>query len=93
MGTSDMPDTAAAAAPKVAPESAALRASPLPLTRLNCRMLAVGADALAAAVLGGTGRRCRPSWPAIVIGQVAPQARPEASRFGPMPQALLIPVL
>jgi len=35
----------------------ALRASPRPFTRLNRRMLAVGAGALAAAVLGGTLRR------------------------------------
>lgn len=54
MGTSDMPDAAPAAAPKVAPESVALRASPRPVTRLNRRMLAVGAGTLAAAVLGGT---------------------------------------
>ena len=49
-----MPDTAPAAGPKVAPESVALRASPRPVTRLNRRMLAVGAGTLAAAVLGGT---------------------------------------
>ncbi len=54
MGTSDMPDAAPAAASKVAPESVALRASPRPVTRLNRRMLAVGAGTLAAAVLGGT---------------------------------------
>ncbi|MGH7461332.1 MAG: TrbI/VirB10 family protein [Longimicrobiales bacterium] len=42
------------AATKVAPESVALRASPRPVTRLNRRMLAVIAGALAAAVLGGT---------------------------------------
>lgn len=54
MGTSDMPDATPAAAPKVAPESVALRASPRPVTRLNRRMLAVGAGTLAAAVLGGT---------------------------------------
>jgi type IV secretory pathway VirB10-like protein len=54
MGTSDKPDAAPAAAPKVAPDSVALRASPRPVTRLNRRMLAVGAGALAAAVLGGT---------------------------------------
>lgn len=54
MGTSDMPDAAPAAAPKVAPESVALRASPRPVTRLNRRMLAVDAGTLAAAVLGGT---------------------------------------
>lgn len=54
MGTSDMPDAARAAAQKVAPESVALRASPRPVTRLNRRMLAVGAGTLAAAVLGGT---------------------------------------
>lgn len=54
MGTTDMPDTAPAAAPKVAPDSVALRASPRPVTRLNRRMLALGAGALAAAVLGGT---------------------------------------
>lgn len=54
MGTPDMPDTASTAAAKVAPESVALRASPRPVTRLNRRMLALGAGALAAAVLGGT---------------------------------------
>ena len=54
MGTSDTPDAARAAAPKVAPESVALRDSPRPVTRLNRRMLAVCAGALAAAVLGGT---------------------------------------
>lgn len=59
MGASDTPDmparpdTAPAAAPKVDPESVALRASPRPVTRLNRRMLAVGAGTLAAAVLGG----------------------------------------
>lgn len=54
MGTTDMPDTAPAAAPKVAPDTVALRASPRAVTRLNRRVLAVGAGALAAAVLGGT---------------------------------------
>ena len=48
------PDVAPAAAPKVDPESVALRASPRPVTRLNRRVLAVGVGALAAAVLGGT---------------------------------------
>ena len=51
---STSPDTAPAAAPKVDPESVALRASPRPVTRLNRRVLAVIAGALAAAVLGGT---------------------------------------
>ena len=51
---STSPDVAPAAAPKVDPESVALRASPRPVTRLNRRMLAVGAGTLAAAVLGGT---------------------------------------
>ena len=51
---STSPDVAPAAAPKVDPESVALRASPRPVTRLNRRVLAVGAGALAAAVLGGT---------------------------------------
>ncbi|MBP6895713.1 MAG: TrbI/VirB10 family protein [Pseudacidovorax sp.] len=41
-------------APKVAPESVALRARPRPVTRLNRRMLAVLAGSLAAAVLGAT---------------------------------------
>jgi type IV secretion system protein TrbI len=53
METSDMPDTPAAAS-KVEPESVALRASPCPVTRLNRRVLAVGAGALAAVLLGGT---------------------------------------
>jgi type IV secretion system protein VirB10 len=39
---------------KVAPETLALRARPRPVVRLNRRMLAVGAGALSAAVLGGT---------------------------------------
>lgn len=51
---STFPDAAPAAAPKVEPESVALRASPRPVTRLNRRMLALGAGVLAAAVLGGT---------------------------------------
>lgn len=51
---STSPEGTPAAAPKVEPESVALRASPRPVTRLNRRMLAVGAGALAAAVLGGT---------------------------------------
>lgn len=51
---STSPESTSAAAPKVEPESVALRASPRPVTRLNRRMLAVGAGALAAAVLGGT---------------------------------------
>lgn len=51
---STSPEETPAAAPKVEPESVALRASPRPVTRLNRRMLAVGAGALAAAVLGGT---------------------------------------
>ena len=51
---STSPDLAPAAAPKVDLESVALRASPRPVTRLNRRVLAVGAGALAAAVLGGT---------------------------------------
>ncbi|HSW13062.1 MAG TPA: TrbI/VirB10 family protein, partial [Solimonas sp.] len=51
---STSPEATPAAAPKVDPESVALRASPRPVTRLNRRMLAVGAGALAAAVLGGT---------------------------------------
>jgi len=54
MSMSDLPDTASAAIPKVAPEAVALRASPRPVTRLNRRMLAIGAGALAAAVLGST---------------------------------------
>ncbi len=48
------PEATPAAAPKVEPESVVLRASPRPVTRLNRRVLAVGAGALAAAVLGGT---------------------------------------
>lgn len=40
--------------PKVAPETVALRAQPRSVVRLNRRMLAVSAGALAAAVLGGT---------------------------------------
>jgi type IV secretory pathway VirB10-like protein len=48
------PEAAPAAAPKVEPESVALRASPRPVTRLNRRMLALGAGVLAVAVLGGT---------------------------------------
>ncbi len=51
---STSPDVAPAAAPKVDPESVALRASPRPVTRLNRRVLAVIAGAMAAAVLGGT---------------------------------------
>ena len=51
---STFPDVAPAAAPKVDPESVALRASPRPVTRLNRRMLALGAGVMAAAVLGGT---------------------------------------
>lgn len=51
---STSPDVAPTAAPKVEPESVALRASPRPVTRLNRRMLALGAGVLAAAVLGGT---------------------------------------
>ncbi|MDB5875320.1 MAG: conjugal transfer protein TrbI [Ramlibacter sp.] len=51
---STSPDAAPDAAPKVDPESVALRASPRPVTRLNRRMLALGAGVLAAAVLGGT---------------------------------------
>lgn len=51
---STSPDVAPAAAPKVDPESVALRASPRPVTRLNRRMLAFGVGVLAAAVLGGT---------------------------------------
>jgi type IV secretion system protein VirB10 len=51
---STSPEATPAAAPKVEPESVALRASPRLVTRLNRRMLAVGAGALAAAVLGGT---------------------------------------
>ncbi|VTU38558.1 Pertussis toxin liberation protein G [Variovorax sp. PBL-E5] len=51
---STSPEATPAAAPKVEPESVALRASPRPVTRLNRRMLMVGAGALAAAVLGGT---------------------------------------
>jgi type IV secretion system protein VirB10 len=54
MSTSDIPDAAPVAAPKVEPEAVALRASPRPATRLNRRMLALGAGTLAAAVLGGT---------------------------------------
>lgn len=48
------PEATPAAAPKVEPESVALRASPRPVTRLNRRMLAVIAGTLAAVVLGGT---------------------------------------
>lgn len=51
---STSPDAAPATAPKVEPESVALRASPRPVTRLNRRMLAVIAGTLAVAVLGGT---------------------------------------
>lgn len=51
---STSPEGTPAAAPKVEPESVALRAAPRPVTRLNRRMLAFGAGALAAAVLGGT---------------------------------------
>lgn len=51
---STSPDAGPAPAPKVDPESVVLRASPRPVARLNRRMLAVGAGALAAAVLGGT---------------------------------------
>lgn len=51
---STSPEATPAAAPKVDPESVALRASPRPVTRLNRRMLALGAGVLAAAVLGGT---------------------------------------
>jgi type IV secretion system protein TrbI len=51
---STSPESIPASAPKVEPESVALRASPRPVTRLNRRMLVVGAGALAAAVLGGT---------------------------------------
>ncbi|XVJ70157.1 MAG: TrbI/VirB10 family protein [Rhizobacter sp.] len=54
MSTSDIPDPATAAAPKVEPEAVALRTSPRPVTRLSRRMLALGAGTLAAAVLGGT---------------------------------------
>lgn len=48
------PEAAPAAAPKVEPESVALRVSPRPVTRLNRRMLALGAGVLAVAVLSGT---------------------------------------
>ncbi|MBA3772416.1 MAG: TrbI/VirB10 family protein [Ramlibacter sp.] len=51
---STSPDAAPAATPKVDPEAVALRASPRPVTRLNRRILTLGAGALAAAVLGGT---------------------------------------
>lgn len=51
---STSPDEAPASAAKVEPESVALRASPRPVTRLNRRVLALGAGVLAAAVLGGT---------------------------------------
>ncbi|VTU31518.1 Type IV secretion system protein virB10 [Variovorax sp. SRS16] len=54
MSTAEMPDEIPRTVPKVDPESMALRASPRPVTRLNRRMLAVGAGTLAAAVLGGT---------------------------------------
>lgn len=54
MGTTDMPEGAAAVAPKAAPEAMALRASPRPVTRLNRRMLAVLVGGLSAAVLGAT---------------------------------------
>lgn len=45
---------AAAVSPKADPEAMALRASPRPVVRLNRRMLAVLAGALAAVVLGAT---------------------------------------
>lgn len=48
------PDAAPASAAKVEPESVAMRASPRPATRLNRRVLALGAGVLAAAVLSGT---------------------------------------
>lgn len=51
---STFPEATSAAAPKVDRESVVLRASPRPVTRLNRRMLALGAGVLAAAVLGGT---------------------------------------
>ncbi|WPG36227.1 TrbI/VirB10 family protein [Variovorax sp. EBFNA2] len=48
-----VPSPSSQVAPKVAPETVALRAQPRPVVRLNRRMLAVGAGTLAAAVLGG----------------------------------------
>jgi len=55
VGQDDMSEVPASGmAPKVAPESVALRARPRPVTRLNRRMLAVLAGSLAAAVLGAT---------------------------------------
>ncbi len=45
---------AGAASIKADPETLALRAQPRPVVRLNRRVLAIGAGALAAAVLGGT---------------------------------------
>ncbi|MCD6707315.1 MAG: TrbI/VirB10 family protein [Thiobacillus sp.] len=41
-------------APKVAPETLALRASPRPVTRLNRRILAIGAGTLGVVILGAT---------------------------------------
>lgn len=52
MGTSDR--AAQQPAPKVAPESVALRASPRPVTRLNRRTLAVSAAVLAVAIAGAS---------------------------------------
>ncbi|RRH90357.1 TrbI/VirB10 family protein [Variovorax beijingensis] len=49
-----VPSPSSQVAPKVAPETVALRAQPRSVVRLNRRMLAVGAGTLAAAVLGGT---------------------------------------
>lgn len=53
MSQDDTPDLAAPqAAGKIAPEAAALRAQPRPVTRLNRRTLAILAGVLAVAVLG-----------------------------------------
>ncbi|MGJ7505671.1 MULTISPECIES: TrbI/VirB10 family protein [unclassified Variovorax] len=53
-GEDTVPPPSPQVMPKVAPETVALRAQPRPVVRLNRRMLALGAGALAAAVLGGT---------------------------------------
>ena len=52
MGQDDTPDLATPQAGKVAPEAAALRAQPRPVTRLNRRMLAVLVGGLSVSVLG-----------------------------------------
>lgn len=55
--------TDAGAAPKIDPESVALRASPQPVTRLNRRVLALGVGLVGASILGLTFWSLRPHSP------------------------------